>query len=88
MNADLAGRRSLSIDEAFALGDRILTERGWDKNAQGYWVRPSDNRPARLSATPDHKGSDINQCVQLQIRFAAFTGEGHAPADEVIWTRP
>lgn len=78
----------MTTKEAFALGNRILTERGWNKNAQGYWVAP-DGRPVRLRATPDHKGGNIDQCVQLELAFAQLTGESSyaVPRNEVLWAR-
>jgi len=88
MSDDTADIQSLTITEAFDLGDRILAERGWGRDKNGGWMRPSDGRPARLSAMPDHKNGDLRRCVQLSITFAAFKGEGRAPANEVLWTQP
>lgn len=79
---------TITIDAAFDLGNRILTERGWNKNAHGDWITPG-GRPVRLRATPDHKGGNLDQCVQLELVFAQLTGEPSyaVPRNEVLWAR-
>jgi len=79
------------IDQAFELGQQILTDRGWDKNEHGDWVRPEDGRPARLTVVPDFLGGDPEYCGQLLVSFAQLVGEsgGHAALNrkpETLWS--
>lgn len=78
----------MNVNEAFELGNTILTERGWDKNEHGDWVRPEDNRPARVTAVPDFANGNPDAVARIEVSFAQLPGEScqAGAKSETIWT--